>query len=247
MKLRLMSYNIQHCRNYLRSIKEGREIIDFDLIADAIRSQNPDIVVLNEVWEKGNQPGYNCQAKILAEKSGFDYYRFGEALKSGDNMAYGNALLSRYPITEFEVVKIPDPAIKDEDAYYESRSIMKALISLNGSKITVLGTHFGLANSEQINAVKTVVNLVDQCNMPHVLMGDFNMGPDDEKLKPIYDRMIDTATCFTEPKLSFPSDNPNIKIDYIFVSGDIKVTYADIPDIIASDHRMAVADVELNI
>jgi ABC-type transport system substrate-binding protein len=42
-------------------------------------------------------------------------------------------------------------------------------------------------------------------------------------------------------KLSFPSDHPNCKIDYIFVSRDVNVESADIPDVIASDHRPVVA------
>jgi endonuclease/exonuclease/phosphatase family metal-dependent hydrolase len=35
------------------------------------------------------------------------------------------------------------------------------------------------------------------------------------------------------------------KIDYIFVSKDLKVPYSDIPDIVSSDHRPHVAAIEL--
>lgn len=245
MKIRFISFNIQHCRDHLRSRAEGRDIIDFDLIASAIKSQDPDIVVLNEVRNKGSNPDYTDQAKKLAEKAGCKYYRFGEAIRFLPDLPYGNALLSNHPIEEFEVIKIPDPPVKDEDAYYESRAIMRAKIKVGEKFITVFGTHMGLANSEQKNAVETVVSLLDKCDQPHVLMGDFNMQPDNEKLKPIYARLIDTAQYFAQPKLSFPSDNPSIKIDYIFVSNELKVTYADIPDIVASDHRMVVADIEL--
>lgn len=55
----------------------------------------------------------------------------------------------------------------------------------------------------------------------------------------------DSAVSFLNNKLSFPSDNPKIKIDYIFVSNDIKIKYSDIPEIIASDHRMHICDIEL--
>lgn len=57
--------------------------------------------------------------------------------------------------------------------------------------------------------------------------------------------MKDSADFFLNNKLSFPSDNPKIKIDYIFVSNDIKIKYSDIPEIIASDHRMHICDIEL--
>jgi endonuclease/exonuclease/phosphatase family metal-dependent hydrolase len=76
-------------------------------------------------------------------------------------------------------------------------------------------------------------------------MGDFNLRPDNTILDPVRARMKDTADLFGRPLLSFPSDNPDRKIDYIFVSKNIKVTDADIPAIVASDHRphSAVIDV----
>jgi endonuclease/exonuclease/phosphatase family metal-dependent hydrolase len=49
---------------------------------------------------------------------------------------------------------------------------------------------------------------------------------------------------FSVPKLSFPSDIPTVKIDYIFVSKDLLVSGADIPEIISSDHRPHVAIIE---
>lgn len=74
-------------------------------------------------------------------------------------------------------------------------------------------------------------------------MGDFNVTPDSELLKPIYEKMVDTATLFNGEKLSWPSDKPTMKIDYIFVSPDIKIVSADIPEIVASDHRYHIAEI----
>ena len=74
-----------------------------------------------------------------------------------------------------------------------------------------------------------------------ILMGDFNITPDDPLLVPISSRMYDTANCFTRELLSFPSDKPEIKIDYIFTSRDIKVLSADIPADVVSDHRPYIA------
>ena len=95
---------------------------------------------------------------------------------------------------------------------------------------------------EQENAVKEVLKHIreEKC----ILMGDFNVCPDNELLKPIREKMKDTAIGFCENKLSFPSDNPRIKIDYIFVSPDIDVIYADIPETVASDHRPHIAEIK---
>jgi endonuclease/exonuclease/phosphatase family metal-dependent hydrolase len=71
------------------------------------------------------------------------------------------------------------------------------------------------------------------------------MEPNNPILTPIYERMTDCATAFIDKDVkSFPSDNPTIKIDYIFVSRDVKVKSASIPVIVASDHRPHVAEIE---
>ncbi len=44
--------------------------------------------------------------------------------------------------------------------------------------------------------------------------------------------------------MSFPSDKPDRKIDYIFVSCDLTVTQADIHNVVASDHRPHTAVLE---
>ena len=75
-------------------------------------------------------------------------------------------------------------------------------------------------------------------------MGDFNVTPDNEILNPIREKMVDTAKLFDCEKKSWPSDKPRVKIDYIFVSPDIKIISADIPEIVASDHRYHIAEIE---
>ena len=58
------------------------------------------------------------------------------------------------------------------------------------------------------------------------------------------EKLIDTAGFIDSEKLTFPSDNPTIKIDYIFVSKDLKVKGAIVPDLVSSDHRPIIADIE---
>lgn len=235
MNLKIMSYNTQHCLNFIT-----REI-DFDIMVDTIKKCDADIIGLQEMRDESERDDYAAQAKIMAEKLGF-YYYFAEAIRFGGKNPYGNALISRYPIVSAETVLIPDPEIKKYDGYYETRCLLKAKIDV-GEEINVLVSHFGLNPDEHENAVKTVVQ-----NLPEsktVLMGDFNMQPDNELLNPIREKLYDTANKFDEPKLSFPSDNPEIKIDYIFTSNDLNVISADIPAIVSSDHRPHLATIEL--
>ena len=209
-------------------------------MAEAIKSCNADIVALNEMRGNGPDSGYDPQVQLLAEKVGFDHYYFAQATLFGGKNPYGNGLLSKYPIIQAETIIIPDPTTKVYNSHYETRCILKAKLE-NG--ITVLVTHFGLNPDEQENAVKTILENLE--NEKCILMGDFNITPDHTLLKPIKEKMKDTADVFQETFYSFPSDKPCKKIDYIFVSNDIEVIAADIPAIIASDHRPHTAAIQV--
>ena len=231
--MKIMTFNTQHCWNYLEPK------IDFDIMAKAILDCDPDIVGLNEMRNESDHPEYDAQVKRLSELTGMKYYYFAQAIVFPGRGPYGNGLLSKHPIVKAETVMIPDPEVKKYDGYYETRCVLRAELE-NG--MTVLVTHFGLNPDEQDNAVATIMGLLP--NERFILMGDFNLRPDAPALAPIYEKMTDAAVKFNEEKFSFPSDTPDRKIDYIFVSRDLDVVSADIPAIVASDHRPHVAEIK---
>ena len=232
--MKIMTFNTQHCLNYLE------QKIDFDVMANAILACDPDIVGLNEMRGEGVHPDYTAQVRILAEKTGMPYYLFAPAIIADADGPYGNGFLSKIPILHAEMIFVPDPDVPVAGHGYETRCVLKATLE-NG--VTVLVSHFGLYPEEQKNAVATAVSLLakEKC----ILMGDFNLTPENALLDPIRAKMKDTADAFGGEKLSFPSDAPDRKIDYIFVSPDMTVLSADIPPISAADHRPHVAEVAL--
>ncbi len=235
MQIRLMSYNTQHCLNY-----RTREI-DFDLIEKTIRDYGADVIGLQEIRGKGEDREYEAQAKILAERLGFHYY-FAEALRFDGVNPYGNALLSRFPILSAETIGIPDPAVRAYHDYYETRCLLKATLDVAGG-LTVLVSHFGLNPDERENAVETVLRHLPSKRC--VLLGDLNMKPDDPLILRLSQHLCDTAELLEKPLFSCPSPAPARKIDYIFTSRDMRVTFADIPQIVTSDHCPHLADVEV--
>ena len=230
--MKIMTFNTQHCLNYVT--KE----IDFPKMAETIMQLDPDIVGLNEMRGESAHPRYEAQVENLAKLSGMPYFYFAPAIYFDGKNPYGNGILSKYPIENPETIIIPDPVEKKYTGYYETRCVLKAKIE----DVTVLVTHMGLNPDEAENAVKTM--LANKTSEKCVMMGDFNLVPTDPLLAPIFEAMTDTAEAFSGPKLSFPSDVPDRKIDYIFVSRDGKVKVADIPAIVASDHRPHTATVE---
>ena len=230
--MKIMSFNTQHCLNYTT------RRIDFQVMADAILACEADLVGLNEMRDQGTAPDFDRQTDFLAALTGLQHRYFAKAIDVRGPNPYGNGLLSKSPILSAETILVPDPVTRAEGKYYETRCLLKAKLK-NG--LTVLVIHFGLNPDEQQNAVDTVVKHLEEEKC--ILMGDFNVTPDDPVLAPIRARMKDTADAFTAPRLSFPSDHPDRKIDYLFVSPDIEVCSADIPAIVASDHRPHTAEI----
>lgn len=226
----LMTYNIMHGLDYLKLLQKER-IIDLDKISQVIKQYNPDILALNEVYN--DLEGIN-QAAYLAKKLGYKYYYFGKSLNLSDHLHYGNAILSKEEIINPETIKIEDVKTHDEDVYYESRIIIKAQIK----DYNVFVSHFGLAKTEQHNAITKMKELIK--NVDNIIfMGDLNI---DEKEMPIIDnKLINTSE--GKGLLTFPSINPQKKIDYIYISNNNKINDVKVGNQVASDHLPVIVNI----
>jgi len=232
--MKIMTYNILSCRKY-----PGLEL-DFSAPAKVIRELDADVVGLNEVRDAGPSADYDAQTEILSKLCNMPYRYFAKAVDIGCENPYGNALISRVPLLSCETIRIPDPNPRTGKDYYETRCVLKARLE---GDITVLVTHFGLNRDEQQNAVQTVLANLEEERC--ILMGDFNVWPDNDILQPLRARLKDTAEAFENSLCSFPSDAPDRKIDYIFVTPDVEVLSADIPQIVSSDHCPHTAELKL--
>ena len=233
--MKIMTFNIQHALDYIN------KVIDIDLFADSIARLGPDICGLNEVRGEGALDGYTDQTNAIADRIDRQRY-FAEAIKVRGVGPYGNALVTKYPIISAETVAIPDPAVKREGGRYESRCVLKAVLDVDGHELCVLVCHMGLVDDEARNAVSTICDILDSCELPTVLMGDFNLTPDSELLAPLYARLSDTDAVAAVPGApTFPSDLPRIKIDYIFYRGLHCRSVTTIEEVI-SDHLPIAAE-----
>lgn len=242
MKLKIMTFNIQHGRNY--NFRPD-DIIDLPAMADNVRSQDPDIFGINEI-RKGSNPdissGLSDQPAYFADALGYNGF-FGDAIEWRENVFYGNAVFSKTAFAGCEKIMIPDVVLRD-GGRYESRCILKTEYDFSGKKLTVLNTHFGLGEGEDVNAVDTVLSLVEKIETPVVVMGDFNKTPDDFQIKRLSSVLVDAHLHLGRDELTFPSNDPTIRIDYIFVRG-AKIVSADTVKKVVSDHYAITAEIEL--
>ncbi len=234
--MRIMTFNIQHAWDHLRGV------IDTERFARAIAEWGADVCGLNEVRGEGALEGYTDQTNAIADVLGYDR-RFGEAIRVGGCGPYGNALVSRYPIVEAETVLVPDPVRREGD-HYETRCVLKAVLDADGGRICVLVCHMGLEPEERENAVATLCRLIDETELPLVLMGDFNTQPNAAVLAPLRARLQDTDDLADLPNApTYASYDPQMKIDYIFYRG-LRCLGIQTIDEIVSDHFPILAHFE---
>lgn len=232
--MKIMTFNIQHGLDY------KNQIINLKLFSDFIKSTGVDICGLNEVRGEGPDAEYTDQTAAIGDDLGF-YHYFGEAVKIGGVNPYGNAIVSGYPFKSAETVPIPNPR---DDKYHEARCVIKAIFEIDGKDICILVCHMGLTDCELKNAVDTVCNILDEIDLPIVLMGDFNAIPDNEIIRPLLDRLNDTdEKSVSLNNFTFASYEPHKKIDYILYR-DLKCTKTTTLKEIVSDHFPIISEFE---
>ncbi|AHM59808.1 endonuclease/exonuclease/phosphatase [Flammeovirgaceae bacterium 311] len=236
--VRVMSYNIHHANPPARPNE-----IDIDAIAAVIRAQNPDLVALQEVDVNTERSGPFHQAEEIAEKLGMHYF-FGKAIdhQGGD---YGVAILSKYPLSETVVLRLPTKAGTNG----EPRVLATAKVTLpGGTSIRFGSTHLD-AQSNDDNRLLQIGKIVEAARneaLPFIIAGDFNAVPDSEVIN-ILDSHF-TLSCRLCPPTS-SANNPVRTIDYIaFHHPERKFsveTHRVVNEKQASDHLPIVAEINI--
>lgn len=233
MFVSIMTYNVCHFSDY--RLKDNA--VSMGGYAEVINAQNADIVGLNEVYSKYFGKGHENQPEVIARLTNNSHHYFAGAIKVKGLYPYGNALISKHAF-DGETVMIPDPDKSQLNGEHgETRCVLRADFVLDGKRLTVLDSHFGLNLAEQKNAVSTVCKLVDKIDNPTVLMGDFNLEPTSPLLTPLFERFNDTQALLDGGShFTFPSDKPIKKIDYLLYKGGIRAASAKIVTDVISDH-----------
>ena len=240
MHMRIMTFNIQHCTRHQNSLDKKPECIDPATMTAVIEDVAPVLCGLNEVRGLGKTAGYTAQTEKMAALLGW-HGVFGRSVYVGGTEPYGNAIVSRYPIEEMQVIHIPDPTYAGPSNWVETRSILRCRFDIGGGFV-VYQSHFGLNAVEQEHAAALAHQLLAAEPLPAVLMGDFNVEPDCPLLAPLF-RDFDSANVRLAGQKTFPSHDPNIMIDYIFANKRVQIENCGIRPGIASDHLPVWADI----
>ena len=227
-ELRILSWNLHH------GVGEDNKL-DLERIAKVISEQKPDLVALQEVDRKCGRTKGVDQAAELARLTGMQM-AFGKAMDF-DGGAYGQAILSRFPIGDTQVHQLPGDG--------EPRIAFEAEVKIEGKPLRMVTVH--LDHQQDARRLKQAEALAKSLENHHEMMvmaGDFNDGPESAALKAFSGQW--KAAPKKEPKLTCPAEKPSAEIDHILLRGlEPKEPATVLPEAVASDHRPVMVVVKL--
>ncbi|MCG5431910.1 endonuclease/exonuclease/phosphatase family protein [Mycobacterium sp. MYCO198283] len=251
--MRMATFNILHGR----SVRDGD--VRVDRLAAAVAELDADILALQEVDLDQPRSGMADLTAVAADAMGARSHRFVAAISgtpgatwmaaTGDEQpgtaAYGIALLSRYPVTQWHVLRLPriplkfpmylpEPgrlAIIDE----EPRAVVVAELDTPAGPLTIANTHLSFVPGWNRLQLRRVVRDLLGFAGPHVLMGDLNMLPDTAAT---WSGMRALASAHT-----FPAGSPSRQLDHILTDDPgLRAVAVQAPALPISDHRALVVD-----
>lgn len=227
--LKIMSYNLR--------FGERASMVE---IGEYIKSEAPDIVAVQECdWNTGRAAKYNPDGRqytnILGSTAGmFPLYARTINFSGG---YYGIGILSRYPIIRSERIFLPNPENE------EQRAMLMADIELPSGKIvTFVCTHLDYVSSDtQVAQVRHILKATRHHDVVF-LAGDMNAEPDSKAMTELRKKWDD----LTNRDLTFSTDKPEVKIDYIYAkkgSGVELLSTRVADEVRLSDHFPIISEV----
>ncbi len=226
----IVSYNIKHGQNMQGQLK-------LEDTAKVLKSLEADVIALQEVDNNTFRSAMVNQAEFLGDSLGM-YHAFGKAmdLEGGE---YGQAILSKYPILESKVHKLPGDG--------EPRIALEVIVEpVKGKRVAFVSVHLSYGSEEnRQQQTKFLLDVFNEVKHPIVLLGDFNDDLESDSMKLFTEEWYYVAK--TGNPLTRPADVPEDEIDHFLIKGmEIEGLSCEvIEEKAVSDHRPIRMKLEL--
>jgi len=182
--IRVVSYNIHKGR----SATGARESLD--ALRLSLYNLAPDLLFLQEVQGRNEREAtLDAQHESLAAVLGM-YTAYGcNAMRQHTD--HGNALLSRYPILQYENQDVSDHRL-------EQRGLLHAVVEIDGRPVHCLVVHLGLFAGGRERQAQALVNRIKSVvpdHEPLIIAGDFNDWQN--RLSPVLIQELDLYEVFS--------------------------------------------------
>jgi endonuclease/exonuclease/phosphatase family metal-dependent hydrolase len=251
--VRIATFNILHGRSPVD------DLVDLHRFTESVRALDADVLCLQEVDRNQPRSLHADLTAAAADAMGAREHRFVAALsgtpgatwlaatgeEQPDAAAYGIALLSRYPVSGWQVLRLPPVPTRapvrfpgrwrPEWVRDEPRVAVVAEVQTPKGDLRVATTHLSFIRWWNARQLRLLMRSLAQGPAPLVLTGDLNMDArrvsDLTGLRPL-------AT-----GLTFPADDPVEQLDHILTLGShLDARHDEVVELPMSDHRALVAD-----
>jgi endonuclease/exonuclease/phosphatase family metal-dependent hydrolase len=204
--LRVLTYNIYHGET-----TDGR--VDMDLFASIINDVKPDLVALQEVDKNVKRTGVIDITEELSKRTGLKgYFVKHRDFQGGE---YGNAILSRFPVTEVDFIHGYSAIANAPAAPGSGITIPFTRVTL-GKKTEILFncTHLSTKSEDRKGQAQQLMDYYLQTGRaPMIVTGDLNAEPHHDEIKMILKEFSESDTTYQN---TFSTRTGLVKkIDYI--------------------------------
>jgi endonuclease/exonuclease/phosphatase family metal-dependent hydrolase len=206
----------------------------FDLarVVEFIKAHAPDIVALQEVDSR--RPGIGPEPFGFLQ-SALGHFGIGAKTIVTKDGAYGQMLLSRWPVARHEIHDISHPE-------REPRRIIEADIPTDAGTLRVIATHLGLSLKERRSQADCLAAVIAARSGGTVVLGDFNDWFWVGSVRAVIARICPGRTRFR----TFPARWPLLRLDRVYCRPASLLAKAWIdPDARhISDHLPVIVDIQ---
>jgi endonuclease/exonuclease/phosphatase family metal-dependent hydrolase len=231
--LQVLTFNIHAGRG-------ADNVLDLERVARLIRSSGADVVGLQEVDRHYSaRSNWVDQGAELARRLDM-HLAFGATIDEEPpapgrpRVQFGNAILSRYPITSSSLTLLPVTPGQ------EPRGLLKAVVDVPGVDLEVFNTHLGdVSATDRVQQATRIQQEIGTPERPTILVGDMNAAPGAPEITILQGFLTDTwAVAGEGPGYTFESTNPAARVDYVFTSDAVPPVQGRVvsTDPVASDH-----------
>ncbi len=251
--MRVATFNILHGR----TVGDG---VHPDRLRDCVEQLNPDVLALQEVDLHQHRSNRADLTDLAARAMGAVAHRFVAAIagtpgatwmaatgaEQPGTAAYGIALLSRYPVSDWRVVRLPRIPVRvplflrnphrvtlvEE----EPRTAVIARLQTPLGPLSFATTHLSFVPGANRRQLRHLVHRLRELPGPRVLAGDLNMSPQAVRR---WSGMRALARADT-----FPADAPRQQLDHVLTDAPgLRSLCSAAPAAPLSDHRPLVVDI----
>jgi endonuclease/exonuclease/phosphatase family metal-dependent hydrolase/uncharacterized protein YgiM (DUF1202 family) len=209
------TWNIK--RGYGNLLMQGRLIYD----------QQPDIMGIQEASQNNSSSNIVDNLASLRTKT-MKYMYFSPTINYTSGAKYGIGILSRYKMSGLKTYKL-------DSGGYEGRILIKAVVTINGKKVSIYNTHFTYQTAKvRATQFAQVISIMNKdTNKYKILTGDFNASEAEFSPFSKYTVAVTSAEKYYDYSGTLIN---NAFLDNIIVTKNIKVINSRIITVSLSDH-----------